>query len=398
MVQFLTAHAALLEILLFICAFAISALVYPFILKIALKFNIVDNPDARKLQREPVPVMGGYAVFCGVVFPIYLSSIFFGFSSLTLLPILFLVMLVLGGIDDVRQLSPKLRAVIEVGVVAALIFVAGMQINDFHGLLGINILPWYVSVPLSLFAGVGIINAINLIDGVDGFSSGYCIMACGAFAALYSTTPHVIMMTLAIVCVGALIPFYVHNVFGDKSKMFIGDSGTMFMGILMTVLVFRFLSNDLEYSEGPSPVPFALAILAVPVFDTIRVMFRRIFHGQSPFYPDKTHLHHAFIGVGFSHSVTSTIIVALNALLIFAVWITYKLGASEEIQLVVTVIGASLITFGLYNFLFHCKAVADSGARQSHIVRAVVKLAVLSHIERKGVWKRVRDVLDRVQE
>jgi len=395
MINYICSHFLILGILLFACSFFVSAITYPIFFRIAKIFNIVDNPNARKLQRHPIPVMGGYSVFCGVVFSLYIASVFIGFSSLTILPILLLTMLVLGGVDDVKPLPPLFRATCEAALVLLLVLGGGMSINDFHGLFGLNILPWQLSIPLSLIAGVGIINSINLIDGVDGFSSGYCIMACSAFLFIYSRTPHLTMMSLSIACIGALIPFYLHNVFGEKSKMFIGDSGTMFMGLVMTVLVFRFLSDDMIYDGGPSPVPFALAILAVPVFDTLRVMSGRLIRHQSPIHPDKTHLHHAFINLGFSHSGTSFIIILLNAILVVILWISYKLGATAELQFLIVLVCAWCITFGLYWFLSWCKIKIDKAENLPICVRVIIITSAFSHMERKGVWGWLRTLVDK---
>ena len=284
--------------------------------KIALLKNIVDNPDARKLQRTPVPVLGGVAVFFGVVIAIGCMSSVVDCSGLPVVIMAMMAMLYTGTMDDILSLSPGLRFVIEIVVVLLLIFVGGYCIDDFHGLWNIGRFSYWYAVPLTVVAAVGIINAINLVDGVNGLSSGYCIMACLIFGTLFFLAGEAPMTILAAVSVGALIPFFLHNVFGKTSKMFIGDGGTLVMGVVMSVFVIAILQNGSRVAAYVNPnvglVPFTLAVLSVPVFDTLRVMSTRILKGTSPFRPDKTHLHHMFIDLGCSHVATTLAILGVN--------------------------------------------------------------------------------------
>ena len=293
----------------FFIALLLVGWIHPRLVKIALLKNIVDNPDARKLQRTPVPVLGGVAVFFGVVIAIGCMSSVVDCSGLPVVIMAMMAMLYTGTMDDILSLSPGLRFVIEIVVVLLLIFVGGYCIDDFHGLWNIGRFSYWYAVPLTVVAAVGIINAINLVDGVNGLSSGYCIMACLIFGTLFFLSGEESMTILAVVSVGALIPFFLHNVFGKTSKMFIGDGGTLVMGVVMSVFVIEILQNGSRAAAYVDPnvglVPFTLAVLSVPVFDTLRVMSTRILKGTSPFRPDKTHLHHMFIDLGCSHVATT---------------------------------------------------------------------------------------------
>ena len=136
-------------------------------------------------------------------------------------------------------------------------------------------------------------------------------MACALFGTFFHLAGDFPMTMLAVVCMASLIPFFLHNVFGLKSKMFIGDGGTLLMGCVMSVFVLNMLKSGslgVNYRAlGFGLVPFSLAVLSVPVFDTVRVMMMRILRKTSPFHPDKTHLHHMFIELGFSHIVTTVV-------------------------------------------------------------------------------------------
>lgn len=248
----------------FFIALFLVGWIHPKLVKIALLKNIVDNPDARKLQRTPVPVLGGVAVFFGVVIAIGSMSAVVDCSGLPVVIMAMMAMLYTGTMDDILNLSPSLRFLIEIVVVLLLVFVGGYCINDFRGLWGIGPISSWYAVPLTVFATVGIINAINLMDGVNGLSSGYCIMACTIFGILFHLAGEEVMTILAVVSVGALIPFFLHNVFGKSSKMFIGDGGTLVMGTVMSVFVIAILQSGSRVAAFVDPnvglVPFTLAV------------------------------------------------------------------------------------------------------------------------------------------
>ena len=235
----------LLEVFIaFVIALLTVGWVHSKIVRIARMKNIVDNPNTRKLQRVPIPVLGGVAVFLGIISGIGCLGFFSDVSSLLIAVTAMVVMLYVGTMDDILNLSPNLRFLIETLVVLLVILVGGRSIDDFHGLWGIHEIPYGIAIPLTVFASVGIINAINLIDGVNGLSSGFCIMACLVFGTLFVLAGDTKMAILASAATGALIPFFLHNVFGKTSRMFIGDGGTLMMGIVMSVFVINTLSHD----------------------------------------------------------------------------------------------------------------------------------------------------------
>lgn len=327
--------------------------VHPKILKIAIMKNLVDNPDARKLQRNPVPVMGGMAVFFGIIIGLCSSLTIFGLSDVFILVSAMLIMLYTGTIDDILNLSPSIRFVIEILIVAWLMYVNEASINSLWGLWGINAtLPVWISWPLTIFASVGIINAINLIDGVNGLSSGFCFMASVLFAIVFYKTGNITMTIMAVSAAGAIVPFFLHNVFGHTTKMFIGDGGTLVIGTMMSYFVIDILRSDSLCaplsSQNLGLVPMTLSILAIPVFDTLRVMSMRIIRGTSPFHPDRTHLHHIFLELGFSHVGATVSILTLNFLVVASWYLSYKLGASIDVQLYIVLALSILVTFVFY--------------------------------------------------
>lgn len=336
--------------------------IYFKVLRIAKVKGLVDNPDARKLQKEPIPVMGGVAVFFGVVVGMLVGSllaVLFDLNlSLQLLPIVcaMLLMLYVGAMDDILGLSPRSRFAIEILAILVLIFAGGGCVDNFYGMWGVEKISWWIAVPLTVVAGVGIINAINMIDGVNGLSSGLCIVCSCMFGAAFVFVDDVSNAILAFSMAAALLPFLVHNVFGKKSRMFIGDAGTMVMGILLTWFTISTIRSDISHDlnaahKVKNMIAMALAILSVPVFDTVRVMVMRMVLRKSPFHPDKTHLHHALVNVGLGHSMTSLIEISIDCLIMLIWVVTLKCRLSLEWQLYIVTAASMLLVWGVYGFI-----------------------------------------------
>lgn len=376
----------------FVVALVASVWIFPKVLRISLNKNIVDNPNARKLQRIPVPVLGGVVVMFGILVSLCVCHMFVDCSSLFTVVLAMSILLYVGAMDDILDIPSVTRFLLEILVALMIMYTCDCGLDNLHGLWGVFSLSPYVSIPLTVVTIVGIVNAINLIDGVDGYSSGYCIMACIVFGVFFAVVGDRTMMMLAIVCVAALIPFFLHNVFGRSSKMFIGDGGTLLMGCVMSIFVLNVLKTGTLCSEytswGIGLVPFALSVLCIPVFDTVRVMSMRILRKTSPFRADKTHLHHLFIEMGFSHIGTTASILALNCLVILGWYITYKSGANADVQLYVVIALSMLVTVGFYY------GMRFFGRRGWAPYRFMQWLGKISHVERKGVFLWLQKVMD----
>ena len=373
--------------------------VYFKILWIAKKFSIVDNPDARKLQKRPVPVLGGIAVFFGLAMGVLAGAathwIATGSMMYSLIPILcaMIIMIYTGAMDDIHGLTPRTRFIIEILAVLALIYSSGGCIDSFHGLWGIGSFSWWFAVPLTVFAGVGIINAINMIDGVNGLCSGLCLLFCLLFGYMFLKVQELPNSVLAFSMAASVIPFFFHNVFGRRSKMFLGDAGTMMIGILMVWFTISALRSDspvtyIAYHKKVNMIAMALAILSVPVFDTVRVMVQRIWHGNSPFHPDKTHLHHVFIRAGVSHSVTTLLEVSINLFIVLVWALVVKLHVGIDMQLYIVVLLAFILVWGLYFFI--------SWHERNHtsFMHRLAKFGIKTHLGHTEHWLKLENWLD----
>ncbi len=380
-----------------------ATLVYPLALQFAKDHDIVDNPNARKLQRVPIPVMGGLVVYVGILIGCLVLMmlrpepiIAYGLVAMT-------VMLVIGMWDDIKDLSATFRFLVEIILVTVFILKTGYYIDDLHGLFGINELhPWF-GIPLSVITGVGLINAVNLIDGVDGYSSGYGMLACICFALVFHSAWSTTMVLMAGIVIGALLPFFLHNVFGVRSKMFIGDGGTLMLGMLLVMFLFSALSSKSKCigleERNLGLVAMALSVLCIPIFDTLRVMFMRMLRGKSPFRPDRTHLHHLFIDMGFSHLGAALAILSLNLGVVLVWMASWLLGASVDAQFFIVVILGSMVTFGFYKLM---KIQQNSGPVDEEgyplgtpLWHFFCRLGDLSHREKGRFWRGMRWLMDR---
>ena len=380
--------------------------IYFRILAIAKKKNVVDNPNARKLQKQPVPVMGGIAVFFGVLagllvgtsvyaLPFLLSHEPVDLPSSSLLSVLAAmgIMLYMGAIDDMIGLSAVKRLLIEMGVVLGLIMSSGGCIDTFRGMWGVGALSWWIAVPLTIFAGVGIINAINMIDGVNGLSSGICMTCSILFGVAFIRIMDWGNAVLAFSMAAALMPFFIHNVFGSKSRMFIGDAGTMVMGILMTWFTISTLRAP-AMTEYYTPVvrtnmvAMCLAILSVPVFDTLRVMIMRMLKGCSPFKADMTHLHHTFIQIGVSHSITALIEILIDGVIVGIWGVCVLLRVNLDWQLYIVLMAALLMVWGTYFFLHY------HTVHQTALWQRMTQMSRKTHLGHTAWWLRFQAFLD----
>ena len=318
------------------------------VFKMAILKNFVDKPNKRSSHTGCVPNIGGIVVFLA-----FLSS-FLLFAQFDFRPefqyiILGAILIFLVGIyDDLLEISPRKKVKGEMLGVVVLIVGGGFYISHLHGLLGFTeISPW-VGIPLTFIGLVGLINAINLIDGIDGLCSGMTLMDCIFFGLWFYFCGQIEYALLCGVLSAAIVPFFFINLFGRRSKMFMGDSGALMVGFLLGVLAIRFCEIDVDMRglcsvEAAPGVVFS--VLAIPVIDTLRLFASRWMRGKSPFSPDKRHLHHKLLIIynGVHRKATFTILI-LN--LLFIGWGIWGRNWSNEI-----VIGGDILLFAIMFYL-----------------------------------------------
>ena len=316
MQEFFVAHSYLIGLV----SFMLGWLGMPLVIRIAKAKGFVVRPNKRMSHTGDVPNIGGL----NICFSFMLSYLLFEFNQMDqnqfFLIGLFAIMAV-GFIDDVLVLTPLAKLIGETLAGIALIGFADLRITHLHGLFGIEQIGIVPSYLISLFILIAIINAVNLIDGIDGLASGLGILYCLFFAIYFGLAGDTSWSILGICMIGALAVFFIYNVFGKRGKIFMGDSGSLLLGYLLTAFVFHFCEENaygavpawMHMSAAPS---VAICVLTIPLFDTIRVSITRIKKHRSPFQPDKNHIHHLLLNTGLNHLQTTCVLLSVSLLFI----------------------------------------------------------------------------------
>jgi UDP-N-acetylmuramyl pentapeptide phosphotransferase/UDP-N-acetylglucosamine-1-phosphate transferase len=301
----------------------------PPLIKLIHRFKLFDVPDLRKAHSTPIPTMGGIAVYAGMIAALFIWYPFTGdpgtISFFFSLAMLFAV----GIMDDLRDIRAYYKLAIQLSV-ALLVTLSGIRITTFHGLFGIYQLPLMMQYGVSVFAIVGITNAFNLIDGIDGLAGGLGFMSSVALGLFLTLSGQLALALIAFALAGALLGFLYYNF--NPARIFMGDTGSLVLGFTIAVLCIHLIRHNSGPTVAFSNVPvIALSVVLIPVFDTLRVFSLRIGQGKSPFHADKTHIHHLLTNNGWSHSFTSKLICTLHGLLLFLGYFTHKLR--QEVSL-----------------------------------------------------------------
>jgi UDP-N-acetylmuramyl pentapeptide phosphotransferase/UDP-N-acetylglucosamine-1-phosphate transferase len=259
------------------------------------------------------------------------------------------ILFFIGMKDDLVNLRARKKLIAEIVAVMVLIVIGNLRLSSLQGMFHIGDLRYSVSIIFSLFVGVVIINAFNLIDGIDGLAAAITIMASTIFGVFFALSGDWEFAIFCATIIGSLIPFFLYNVFGITNKIFMGDTGSLILGFLMMVLVFRF--NELNVSEILYPhftaaPAFSFAVLILPMFDTIRVMAIRLYRGKGIFSPDRRHIHHLMLDLGFTHLQSTAILVGFSLIVTAIAYFFNYLGNSVLVYIILLL--AFVFTFSMF--------------------------------------------------
>ncbi|MBK6938163.1 MAG: undecaprenyl/decaprenyl-phosphate alpha-N-acetylglucosaminyl 1-phosphate transferase [Chitinophagaceae bacterium] len=331
-------------LLCFITAFIVTLLSIPPVIAFIRKFKLYDKPNARKEHSSPIPTMGGIAVIAGMMAALFLWFPFFNNIIQTTFFFSIAALLVLGIFDDLKDISAKYKFVIQTGF-ASLVALSGIRITSLEGLFTIYELPVSAQYSFTILTLVGITNAFNLIDGIDGLAGGLGFMSLITLGIFLTVSGDANTALIAFALAGALLAFLYFNL--NPARIFMGDTGSLVLGFVIAILCVRLMQVNLSATNSViaySPV-FVLSIVLIPVFDTLRVFGVRMWKGKSPFSPDKTHIHHLLTNQGFSHAFAAKVISILHAfILLNAIWLK---NTKQELTLIILF---ALMVFSVYIF------------------------------------------------
>lgn len=312
MAEFIATYA---DILAPILAFAITFFSIPAIIRLSLVKKLYDLPDERKKHSARISPLGGMAIFGGMVISFVFCTAHLSNPALNSVLVGLFILFITGVKDDLYPLVPYKKMIGQLLAVAIVVLQGDVRLVSFYGLFGVYDLPYLVSVSLSLFFILGIINSFNFIDGINGLSAGVGVVISTTYALVFNYLNSELFLILALSIMGSQLAFLRFNLF--KARIFMGDSGSMILGFLVALLTISFLQiNELSANfllEKIDAMVFAFAIIIIPVVDTTRVIFIRVFIlRRSPFAADRNHIHHALLDVGMRHSQASISLMAIN--------------------------------------------------------------------------------------
>ena len=306
----------MLYVMPFLLAMVVTMAWLPVFGRVATKWGIVDRPGHRKVHVTPIPRVGGLAMVIGVLV-----------AALIVIPLepndrWFLVaagvLAAFGAADDRFDLDYRLKLLGQLIAILIVVIAGDAQIHSIT-LDERVMLPQWLSVPLTVFFLVGITNAINLADGLDGLAGGTTFLCLGALAMLSHSSGQLVTAALSLAFAGAILGFLRFNTF--PASVFMGDAGSQLLGFAVGVLSLRATQSGTSALSAATPV----LLLALPILDTLSVMVQRISEGRSPFSPDKNHIHHKLLALGFSHHEAVMVIYAIQAdLFLLAYWMRYE--------------------------------------------------------------------------
>ena len=324
-------------ILAFITAFFITYYAIPSIIEISKIKHLMDKPGERSSHSTAIPTLGGFGIFAGFICSVVYWTPFSVFSGLQYILCSIIIITLVGVKDDMVPLSPRKKLLGQVLVAAILVHRADVRITDFHGVFGVHDIPYWFSFVFSIFTIIVINNAFNLMDGINGLAGSVSCVVCATFGYWFYSVDQIALAVVSAALAGGIVGFLKYNY--TPAHIFMGDTGSLIIGLVASILAIKFIELNLTLPKeiAVKSVPaVAVGIMIVPLFDTIRVFTRRILAGKSPFSPDRTHIHHLLIDMGFSHMKGTTILVIANILYIIFVFKMQWLGSLELLIVLLT--------------------------------------------------------------
>lgn len=326
-----------------ITSFVIAFLIVPVVIKYSIKRNIVDIPGRRKIHKKETPSMGGIAIFIGF----FISSLIWiditGLAQIKFFLVALFVIFFIGVRDDLVPLKAMAKLIGQLMSAALVIFLFGLRIKSFYGLLGIGDLPEFTSIALTFLVIIVITNSFNLIDGLDGLAGTLAICSLLAFGIWFFLVDDVIFSMLSFSMLGAIFAFLIFN--WQPSEVFMGDTGALVIGMILAMFTIYFIDKNFNL-DIDNPYRFHASIgtgacfIIIPLIDTLRIVILRLSKKQSPFTPDKSHIHHSLLRLGFTHAKTTIILGVIQVLFIVGAVVLKEYG---ELRILGGAIGVALV-------------------------------------------------------
>lgn len=295
-------------------SFIVTYLAIPKIIHFSKLSRLFAFAGGRNSHKGEIPIFGGVAMFAGLLFSLLLSP---SLVEIQFILVSLIIVFFVGIIDDLLSLSPIRKLIGQILSILVLIYLADLKILSMHNLFGVQDLPDLISVLFTIFVVVVITNSYNLIDGIDGLAGGLGAIASLFFGVIFLLNNDYQYAIISFALLGSLVAFLRYNF--HPAKIFMGDTGSLVIGLILSILSIKLINKGInipyiEYSADRGPF-IAIALLAIPLYDTFRVFFIRILSGYHPLHPDRNHIHHVLLDLGFGHKKSTLILYVFSFLI-----------------------------------------------------------------------------------
>ncbi|MEK6477795.1 MraY family glycosyltransferase [Catalinimonas sp. 4WD22] len=347
-------------------AFVIVSITIPVIIRVAMEKHLMEEPNGRSSHVQKTPNFGGIAIFASVVMTFLLATPESTTSAVNIHLIIpsLVILFFIGLKDDILVIDPYKKLLAQILASALLIYFTDIRIGHLFGILGTYEISYVPSFVITLFVIVVIVNAYNLIDGIDGLAAGIGIVASLTFGIYFYLAEVYWAAVLAAVLIGSLLAFIRFN-FSETNKIFMGDSGSLIVGFILALFAIKFIQHNevLNNVYIPNAPTIAILILAVPLFDTLRVFTHRVASGIGPFVADRNHIHHFIIDNGFSH-LRATILLSLCSIAVVSISCYFFAQSSVSYSFT-----GLIVTFILYSLIFRRDVVVKKPYLNEELLR-----------------------------
>jgi len=302
-------------LLTFVVSFIVTYLAIPSIVSVARLKKIFDDPSHRRSHLKQIPTLGGVAIFAGFTLSAGAFVTYDLIPSFQYILVSCIVIFFIGIKDDIQSLAPHKKLIGQIIAALILIMPGNLYFTNLHGFFDIYHINPVSGLLLTVFVVIVIINSFNLIDGIDGLAASIGVLASVFFGLWFFISGNVEYCLISVALLGSLLGFLRFNLFSGKFKIFMGDTGSTIVGLIILVQVVLFNEKNIGYTSAfpiKSAPAVSIAALIIPLYDTLRVFIIRMSRGRSPFSADKNHLHHCLLKLGFTHVQSTFIIVFAN--------------------------------------------------------------------------------------
>lgn len=355
-------------LLCFITSLIIVVLTTPAIIRVADFKHIFEEPSEKKIHKRRTPRIGGLAIFAAVLISFSLWCSYAHFDSTRYIVASVVMLFFVGLKDDIIGVSPYKKLIVQLTAAFIVVVLGNIRITSFYGLMGVEDISYAISITLTMFAIIVITNAYNLIDGIDGLAAGLGLITSLTFGSYFFLMGGEGTACLAFSLAGALVGILKFNF--RPARLFMGDCGSLVIGFISGIFAIRmiettqttsfrlglyvnqdnFLEKYIYQNFSPEvfrieAVPaFAVAVLIIPLFDTLRVFIVRVFQKKSPFMGDQNHIHYILMSLGFGHARVAIILYSIN---IFFIAVAFLLRKMNTNHLIIIILSMALLLMQL---------------------------------------------------